>query len=75
MYNLANHENSKLISLLADGLKINDAQIILEILQALSVILELDASCGLKGPESFAYKYEVEGGLDRLEDLQKHPNI
>jgi len=33
------------------------------------VILDLDAKCGLKGEGSFAYKFEVEGGLDELEVL------
>lgn len=39
------------------------------------VILDLDRKCGLKGESSFAYKFEVDGGLDELEILQKHPNL
>ena len=48
---------------------------ILEILQAMSVILEFDEKCGLKNEQSFAFKFEMDGGLDELEKLQKHPNI
>jgi hypothetical protein len=48
---------------------------VIEILQALTVILDFDHSCGLKGEQSFAYQFEVETGLDQLEALQKHPNI
>ena len=44
-------------------------------MQALAIIFDLDKACGLIGEKSFAYKYEMEGGLDTLEELQKHPNI
>jgi hypothetical protein len=47
IYNLSIYEDCKLISLFVGGLKINDAQIIIEILQALTVILDLDKSCNL----------------------------
>jgi hypothetical protein len=37
---------------------------VIEILSALTVILDFDESCGLKGQQSFAYQFEVETGLD-----------
>ena len=53
----------------------NDANIVLEILQALEPILQLDAKYNLQGQASMSYKFEQQGGLDKLEELQKHPNI
>lgn len=74
-YNLANYDDRKVVAILAQGLRLNDAQIVMEILQALTTIFELDQRCNLKDKESFAYRFEIEGGLDELEQLQKHPNL
>jgi hypothetical protein len=54
---------------------LNDANIVLEILQALEPILKLDIQYKLKGEATMAFKVEAEGGLDKLEELQKHPNV
>ena len=38
-------------------------------------MLSLDASLGLKGDDQVQYKFEIVKGIDRLEELQQHPNI
>ena len=58
-----------MINLFIDGLKINDANVIIEVLQSLTTILQLDGACDLRGEDSFAYKLETAGGLDELEKL------
>ena len=72
---LMSSSNYILIKYLVQGLKLNDVNIIMEILLTFEQILELDALYNLQGQHSISYKIEEERGLDILEDLQKHPNI
>ena len=41
---------------------------------ALNPILGLDKVYKLTGQNSLAFKFETEGGIDKIEELQKHPN-
>jgi len=52
-----------------------EPNLIIEVLQALNVILALDAFIPLRGEERIDYKLELLGGVDELEALQTHPNI
>ena len=49
VYNLALYQDCALIRVLVNGLRINDANIVIEVLQATKVIMELDKKCDLKG--------------------------
>ena len=47
----------------------------MELVAALDVLMKLDKMVPeYSGNNSIAYKFEVAGGLDELEILQKHPN-
>ena len=67
--------HGEILKLLAKNLKINDAAIIIEIIQSLGHLIQLDKMIPLQGEDSIAYKLEVENVLDELENLQKHPNV
>lgn len=47
----------------------------MEILQAFEVLFALDQAMNLEGENKIVYKFEKEEGVDKLEELQKHPNI
>jgi hypothetical protein len=57
------------------ALQLPEPNLIIEVLQALNVLLALDAFIPLRGEDAIAYKFEVAKGLDELESLQTHPNI
>lgn len=64
-----------MITLFTNNLKLDDAALLIEILQALGYLLQLDKAVPLRGDDSIAYKFELAGGLDEIENLQKHPNL
>ena len=64
-----------MIPLFATNLKLDDKIIIIEIIQALDILIKLDKSVPeYQGQNSIALKFEIAGGLNELEVLQKHPN-
>lgn len=76
IWQLVQYKDYLLVSLFSNGLSaLNDANIILEILQAFEVLLQFDSTYNLKGEQSIAYKLEIADGLDKMEQLQKHPNV
>ena len=69
------YQNYLLIKLFVLGLtSINDANIILEIVLSLEPLLELDKIYKLTGENCISFMFEAEGGIDKIEELQKHPN-
>ena len=55
-------------------LLISNTEILFSIMSAIEQFGEYDRNLGLEGQKSFCYLVEISGGLDYLEDLQKHPN-
>lgn len=74
---LCEFNDRELINLLTTNLKLDDANIVIEIIQALDVLMELDKDCcaPLTGEDSIAYRFEAAGGPYQLGILEKHPNI
>ena len=56
------------------ALKIQDANILIEVLEAIDIILCLDAQVPLYDEDKILFQLEIAGGLDSIESLQKHPN-
>lgn len=73
-YHLYTFSDFQLIPSMVAILRDPDTKVILEILQALEPLLKLDTHMGLQGDNQVAYKLEVAGGFDEIEDLEKHPN-
>ena len=72
---ITNYEDKALVERLVEGLRLNNTNLILEILQCLYVLLDLDNKFSLSGEDQIACKLENAGGLDELSELEKHPNL
>ena len=71
---VATFSESRLIKLLANALKIQNHDLLIEILESLKIIFGLDKIFQLSDTDKMSYKFEVSGGLDNLENLQLNPS-
>lgn len=63
------------MSLLVAGMHLHDARLMVNILEALEELLKLDEFYGWKKTDdAVARNFELNDGLDALEEVQKHPN-
>ena len=53
---------------------ISNESLLNNILDTIEFLLQCDTLFGLKGENSMLYRFELAGGLDRIEELQKVPN-
>ena len=74
IFNLATSFESRLIRLLANALKIQNHDFLLEILDSLRILFGLEESFQLSDTDKLSYKFEVSGGLDNLESLRLNPS-
>ena len=70
------YNNGEVIDILITGMKLYEARLIRNILEALEELFKLDKINGwVNKPTSVANTFNSKGGLDSLEELQKHPNM
>lgn len=67
-------EDYLLLDLFAGLLKCNDPKVILEILEAIYILLCLDVMTPLEGTDKISYKLEKVKIVDIIEEYQRHPN-
>jgi importin subunit alpha-1 len=69
------YNNGEVIDILINGMKLHEARLIRNILEALEELLKLDKINGWVEQASVANTFNNKGGLDSLEELQRHPNM
>lgn len=68
-------EEFQLFRVFVKVLKVMDVGVIMEILSCLDILFKLDKELKLSGSQQMAYKFEELGGVEVLDELQKHPNL
>ncbi len=64
-----------MLEVLVKGTYLKELRLLSNIIEAIDELLKLDIHMGLKNtPNSICLMFEKYGGLDALEEAQKHPN-